>query len=232
MIPIARYSIAGSLTIRVVGTKPPSTERIGGCASAIWIAKHSITVMMRAITKASIPRMPRPRRARTMKTSTVVMMAPTRSGSPNSSFSAIAVPMTSARSQAMMPSSAVAQSAMRGIAAKPGAALGEVAPCDKAEPRRPGLQQHRHDAGSEHDGEQAIAIGRTASQIGRPVSRIHIADGDNVTRTRSREQTPRPGRPAAQPQAPCLLRLRVHETRCSMCYILIKCDVCRSLALA
>ena len=74
------------------------------------------------------------------------------------------------------------------------AGLGEIAAGGDAEPGGERLQQDRHQVGEQDDAEQRIAEARAAGEVGRPVARVHIADGDHVARAHEGEQ-------AAEPQA-------------------------------
>ena len=58
------------------------------------------------------------------------------------------------------------------------AGLGEIASGGDAELDAQMLEQDRHEIGDHDDGQQRVAKLRAAGQIGRPVARIHVADGD------------------------------------------------------
>ena len=96
-------------------------------------------------------------------------------------MSAIAAPITSARSQAAI---AISQSSHRTIVDRPGVAvaarLGEVAPAGDAEARRQRLKQNRHQVGDHDDAEQRVAVSGAAGEVGCPIARVHVADGDEV----------------------------------------------------
>ena len=53
MIPIARESMFGSVTVRVFGTNPAITSRHWGCAIATVKPMQTTTIAVRPITKAS-----------------------------------------------------------------------------------------------------------------------------------------------------------------------------------
>jgi hypothetical protein len=40
------------------------------------------------------------------------------------------------------------------------------------------LEQNRHEIGNHDDGQQRVTKLRAAGKVGRPIARIHIADGD------------------------------------------------------
>ena len=48
------------------------------------------------------------------------------------------------------------------------------------------LEQDRHQVGDQDDAEQRVAEPRAAGEVGGPVARIHVADGDQVARARRR----------------------------------------------
>ena len=62
------------------------------------------------------------------------------------------------------------------------ARLREVAAAGDAEPRGERLQQDRHQVGDHDHAEQRVAVARAAGEVGGPVARIHVADGDQVAR--------------------------------------------------
>src|SRR5205823_8522557 len=66
--------------------------------------------------------------------------------------------------------------------------LGEISPGNNAEPRTKRLQQNRHQIRKQNDAEQHVAKLGTAGEVGRPISRIHVTDGDEITRAGEREQ--------------------------------------------
>ena len=98
-------------------------------------------------------------------------------------------PITSARSQAAI---AISHSTHRTsvVAARVAVAAGlrQVAAAGDPEPRRQRLQQDRHQVRQQDDAEQRVAVLRAAGEVGRPVPRIHVADGHQVARAREREQ--------------------------------------------
>ena len=99
--------------------------------------------------------------------------------------------MTSARSQAAIAISQRIQSAIvdrRRVAVA--ARLREIASAGDAEPDGERLQQDRHQVGDQDHAEQRVAVARAAGEVGRPVARVHVADGDQVARTRKRQQLP------------------------------------------
>ena len=67
------------------------------------------------------------------------------------------------------------------------ARLREVAPAGDPEPRRERLQQDRHEVGQHDHAEQRVAEPRAAGEIGGPVARIHVANGDEIAGTREGE---------------------------------------------
>ena len=69
--------------------------------------------------------------------------------------------------------------------------LREIATGDDAELRREPLQQHRHEVGEQDDAEQRVPEPRSAGEIGRPVAGIHVADGDEISRSGEGEQLPK-----------------------------------------
>ncbi len=68
------------------------------------------------------------------------------------------------------------------------AGLGEVAAAGDAEPRGERLQQDRHQVGDHDDAEQRVAEARAAGEVGGPVARVHVADGDQVAGAGKGEQ--------------------------------------------
>src|SRR6266550_7738399 len=66
--------------------------------------------------------------------------------------------------------------------------LGEIPPGNDAEPRTKRLQENRHQIRKQNDAEQHVAKSGTAGEVGRPVSRIHVTDGDEITGAGEREQ--------------------------------------------
>src|SRR5438132_5962049 len=66
--------------------------------------------------------------------------------------------------------------------------LGEISPGNDAEPRTKRLQENRHQIRKQNDAEQHVAKLGTAGEVGRPVSRIHVTDGDEITGAGEREQ--------------------------------------------
>src|SRR5947207_3634710 len=66
--------------------------------------------------------------------------------------------------------------------------LGEIPPGNDAEPRTKRLQENRHQIRKRNDAEQHVAKLGTAGEVGRPVSRIHVTDGDEITGAGEREQ--------------------------------------------
>ena len=114
---------------------------------------------------------------------------------PNSRFSAIAEPMTSARSQAAM---AISQRDPEGEAdgarVVVAARLRQVAAGRDAEPERQRLQQDRHQVGEQDDAQQGVAEPRAAREVGGPVARVHVADGDQVSGAGEGQHLPPPRR--------------------------------------
>src|ERR1041385_1260298 len=60
--------------------------------------------------------------------------------------------------------------------------LGKVPLRGNAQPRAKGLEQNRHQVRKQDDAEKRITETRSARQIGRPISRVHVADGNEITR--------------------------------------------------
>ena len=60
------------------------------------------------------------------------------------------------------------------------AGLRQVAPRGDAEPHAQRLQQNGHQVRQERDGKQRVTEFRPAGKRGRPVARVHIADGDEI----------------------------------------------------
>jgi hypothetical protein len=67
------------------------------------------------------------------------------------------------------------------------AGLRQLAPGGDAEPGAQGLEQDRHEAREQGDGEERVAELGAAGERGRPVARVHVADGDEVARPEERE---------------------------------------------
>src|SRR5262249_8867368 len=61
------------------------------------------------------------------------------------------------------------------------AGLREVAAGGDAEFGREGLEKHRHQVADKNDAEKRVAEFRAAAQVGGPVARVHVADGDEIT---------------------------------------------------
>ena len=126
-----------------------------------------------------------------MSTSSAVRQTPQISGRPNSRLSAIAAPITSARSHAAI---AISHRIQRTMVDRPrvvvAARLRQVAPARDAEAHGERLQQDRHQVGHEDDAEQRVAVPRAAGQVRRPVARVHVADGDEISRARKGKQLP------------------------------------------
>ena len=72
------------------------------------------------------------------------------------------------------------------------AGLREVAAGDDAELGGEPLQQHRHQVREEHDGEERVAEGRAAGEVGGPVAGVHVADGHEVAGPGEGEGLPPP----------------------------------------
>src|SRR5882762_2703778 len=68
------------------------------------------------------------------------------------------------------------------------ARLREIALGSDAEPRAKCLEQDRHQVRKQNDAQQRVTESRAAGQIRRPVSRIHVADGDEITGTGESEE--------------------------------------------
>src|SRR6476660_6670549 len=73
--------------------------------------------------------------------------------------------------------------------------LREIAPCSDAEFDAQMLKQDRHQIGNHDDAEKRVSESCASSQIGRPVSRIHIAHSDQKSRSgKCHELPPKGGR--------------------------------------
>ena len=68
------------------------------------------------------------------------------------------------------------------------AGLRQVTAGGDTEAGRERLEQHRHEAGKQHDAEQCVAKARAAGEISRPVARVHVADGNHQPRPGESEQ--------------------------------------------
>ena len=68
------------------------------------------------------------------------------------------------------------------------AGLREVASAGDAEARGERLQQDRHQVRDHDDAEQRVAEARAAGEVGGPVARVHVADGDEVAGAGEREE--------------------------------------------
>ena len=121
-----------------------------------------------------------------------VITTPIGSGMRNSRLSAIADPITSARSQAAIAISAKHPEGNAGAAASSGrdrpARGRDRWRCRASHGER--LQQHRHQVGDEDDAEQRVAEPRAAGEVGGPVARVHVADGDEIARAGERQRLP------------------------------------------
>ena len=73
------------------------------------------------------------------------------------------------------------------------ACLREIAPGDDAKLRCETLKENRHQVRDENYAEQRVSELRSASQIGGPVSRVHIANRYEVSRAGEREDFSPPG---------------------------------------
>src|SRR6185437_7076418 len=181
------------------GRKPRATSAAAGWASTISNRKQKPTVAMSTMTSASSTRTPRCWSASSSSTSNPVTSTPTATGMWNSRLSAIADPITSARSQAAIATSQRSHS--DGPRVVVAAGLREIATGDDAELGGEPLEQDRHHVRQQHDAEQRVAEARSAGEIGGPVARIHVADGDEITRAGEREELSEEA-PAADRHAP------------------------------
>ena len=68
------------------------------------------------------------------------------------------------------------------------AGLRQVASAGDAEPRRQRLQQDRHQIRQHDDAEERVAEASAACEVGRPIARIHVADGHEITGPRKGEE--------------------------------------------
>ena len=71
------------------------------------------------------------------------------------------------------------------------AGLREIETAHDAEAGRQHLQEHCHQARQQHDPQQRIAEARATREIGGPVARVHVADGNQVAGPEEAEQAPR-----------------------------------------
>jgi hypothetical protein len=69
------------------------------------------------------------------------------------------------------------------------AGLGEVEAGRDVQAHAQVLEQDRHQVRQQDDPEQCVAVLRTAGEVGSPVARIHVTDGDEETRTDETEET-------------------------------------------
>ena len=72
--------------------------------------------------------------------------------------------------------------------------LGKIMPGDDAEARRQCLQDDRHQVGEQSDRYQLAAELGAASEVGRPIARVHVADANHIAGAQK-------GKKTAQPQA-------------------------------
>ena len=182
----------------VVGAKPRITAPQFGSAIAIWTPKQIAMTPSSVTMKASIQRKPRFCIHRIRNTSSAVIRTPSSSGMPNRRLSPIAVPITSARSVAQIAISAIAHSGhdtARGNASRQACARSRP----DAIPSRAhsACKQDRHQVGEQRNGEQRVPELRPARERGRPIARVHVADGDEIAGSeKGRELLPqRPLRP-------------------------------------
>ena len=61
------------------------------------------------------------------------------------------------------------------------AGLGEVATCGDAKLDAQMLEQDRHEIGNHDDHQQGVAKLRAASEVSRPVARVHVTYGHEET---------------------------------------------------
>ena len=82
--------------------------------------------------------------------------------------------------------------ARKGVAAR----LRKIAPGADPEPRTQRLQQDRHHVGQQCDRQERIAKLGTAGERGRPIARVHVADGHQIARSQKGQEllAHRPGR--------------------------------------
>ncbi|MNR17047.1 hypothetical protein D3C85_1336870 [compost metagenome] len=106
MMPVAMTTALASVSERGEGSSPQPTSDHDGSAMISIATKHSSTMVIMLMTKASSRRKPRCCRTSTSSTSSTVSATPASSGMLNSRLRAMAVPMTSARSVAQIASSA------------------------------------------------------------------------------------------------------------------------------
>ena len=72
------------------------------------------------------------------------------------------------------------------------AGLGQIAPRHDAQLGRQSLEQDRHQVAQQDDVEQRVTKLGAAGEVGGPVARVHISDGDEVSRTAKGEELPEP----------------------------------------
>src|SRR5205814_6567074 len=105
----------------------------------------------------------------------------------------MAEPITSARSQAAIAISANPQNANESLRLKwSRQAWARSRPVTTPSLMARLLQQNSHQIGEHDDGKQSVVIAGATGQIGCPIARIHIADGDQKTRASEGKQLAKP----------------------------------------
>src|SRR4051794_35128248 len=66
--------------------------------------------------------------------------------------------------------------------------LGQIAPRGDTELKRKRLEQDRHQVREHDDGEERVIVLRAAREIRGPIARVHVANGDEKSRTGESEK--------------------------------------------
>ena len=172
-----------------VGMKPATTPASDGFEITTSNRKHSPMVAISTITSASSQRNPFVCRKSTTSTSNAVSTTPTVIGNVKEQIE---------RDRRADHLGEIARGDRR-LADDPledhdrprimiAARLREIAARDDAELGRKPLQQHRHQIRQQDHAQQPIAERGSAGEIGCPVARIHVADGNQVPGSRERQR--------------------------------------------
>ena len=70
------------------------------------------------------------------------------------------------------------------------AGLRQITAAADGQPGAQGLQDDRHDVGNQRNGEKCVAVLGSPGERSGPVSRVHITDGNEVTRPEERRHSP------------------------------------------
>src|SRR5262249_20082079 len=73
------------------------------------------------------------------------------------------------------------------------AGLGKVAASDDTEFGGKRLEEHRHEITEEDDAEERVTKLRAALDVGGPVARVHVTNGDKIAGTGEGEKFAKPG---------------------------------------